>query len=272
MARVLALSSHVAFGSVGLAVIVPALQALGHEVVALPTVILSNHPGYACFSGDKVAPATLERIIDALDANGWLAGIGGVLTGYLPTPGHVRAAEAAVRRIRAANASLLFVCDPVFGDDPGGLYLEEAAAAAVRERLLPLCDVATPNRFELEWLSGKPAASVEEAAAAARTLGVPSVLATSIPAGKERLATLLVGASEARACFVARREAAPHGTGDLLAGLYLGHALNGASPDACLGRAAAAVEASIAASSGRAELSLAGVAWARAEPLPTRAI
>jgi pyridoxine kinase len=272
MARVLALSSHVAFGSVGLAVIVPALQALGHEVVALPTVVLSNHPGYARFSGEHIAPAALERMIDSLDANGWLAGIDGVLTGYLPTPRHVRVAEAAVRRIREANASLLFVCDPVFGDDPGGLYLEEAAAAAIRERLLPLCDVATPNRFELAWLSGKPVTSVEEAAAAARALGVPTVLATSIPEGEKRLATLLVGASEARACFVPRREVAPHGTGDLLAALYLGHALNGANSDACLARAAAAVEASIAASSSRDELSLAGAVWARAEPLPTRAV
>ena len=72
MPRVLVLSSHVAFGSVGLAAIVPALQALGHEVVALPTIVLSNHPGYACFSGEQIAPATLEQIVDALEANGWL--------------------------------------------------------------------------------------------------------------------------------------------------------------------------------------------------------
>ena len=34
MARILALSSHVAYGSVGLAAIVPALQWLGHDVMA----------------------------------------------------------------------------------------------------------------------------------------------------------------------------------------------------------------------------------------------
>ena len=70
MARVFALSSHVAFGSVGLAAIVPALQSLGHEAVAVPTVVLSNHPGYGAFSGDQIAPATLDQIVDALDANG----------------------------------------------------------------------------------------------------------------------------------------------------------------------------------------------------------
>ena len=53
MARVLALSSYVAFGSVGLAAIVPALHWLGHEVIALPTVVLSNHPGYPRFAGES---------------------------------------------------------------------------------------------------------------------------------------------------------------------------------------------------------------------------
>ena len=54
MARVLALSSYVAFGSVGLAATVPALHWLGHEVIALPTVVLSNHPGYPRFAGESI--------------------------------------------------------------------------------------------------------------------------------------------------------------------------------------------------------------------------
>ena len=42
MARILAISSHVVRGHVGLAASVPALQWLGHEVWALPTVILAS--------------------------------------------------------------------------------------------------------------------------------------------------------------------------------------------------------------------------------------
>jgi pyridoxine kinase len=45
MAKVLAISSHVVRGHVGLAATVPALQYLGHEVWALPTVLLSSRPG-----------------------------------------------------------------------------------------------------------------------------------------------------------------------------------------------------------------------------------
>jgi pyridoxine kinase len=176
--------------------------------------------------------------------------------------------------VRAANAAALLVCDPVLGDAPGGLYIDKAAAAAIGEHLLPLCDLATPNAFELAWLSGEPVETLAEAVAAARVLGVPAVLATSIPASGDRMATLIAGEKGTQACFVPRREMAPHGTGDLLAALYLGHALSGAEPGACLSRAVAGVEASIAGSAGRDELSLAaaGAIWTRAAGLPTVAI
>jgi len=210
---------------------------------------------------ESLAPRA-ERVLAAVDA---------VLTGYLPSRAHVDIAQAACERVRAANAGALLVCDPVLGDAPGGLYIDEAAATAIGHGLMPLCDLATPNAFELAWLSRLPVESVDDALTAARALGVAAVLATSVPATGERLATVLVGEYGAQACFVPRRPTAPHGTGDLLAALYLGHVLNGVAPDASLARAVAAVEASIAASTGRDELSLAaaGAIWTQAAGLPT---
>jgi pyridoxine kinase len=274
MARVLAISSHVAYGSVGLVSITAGLRALGHEVVALPTVILSNHPGYRGFSGMEVAADTLVQMLDSLAANGWLGGIDAVLTGYLPTPGHVAVARTAVERVRKSNARAIFVCDPVFGDDPDGVYLDTATATAIRADLIPVCDIATPNRFELSWLSGAIVASVAEAAAAARILEAPQVLTTSLPADDDRIANLLAAKDAAHACLVARREQVPHGTGDLMAALYMGYLLNGEDARSSLGRAAAAVEASILASDSADELSLAaaGPTWRHAEALPTTAI
>src|SRR5690606_40517447 len=90
MARILALSSQVARGHVGLSAIVPALQRLGHEVWPLPTILLSNHPGHAHAAGIHVEPAVLEEMIDALERNGWLGEIEAVITGYLPTAEHVQ--------------------------------------------------------------------------------------------------------------------------------------------------------------------------------------
>ena len=267
MARVLALSSHVAFGSVGLAVIVPALHALGHEAIAVPTVVLSNHPGYGPFAGERIAPAIIQEMVDALGANDWLSGVDAVLTGYLPTAGHVASAAGAVDRVRAANQDALVLCDPVCGDDPGGLYLDASVSAAIAELLLPAASIATPNRFEASWLSGMPIATPKEAVEAARALSIPAALVTSVPASGDRLATVRVDEDGAHACFVPRRGLVPRGTGDLLAALYLGHVLNGLGPAEALGRSVAGVEAAIAAS-GPQELVLAGAAWAAAAPLP----
>jgi pyridoxine kinase len=271
MARVLALSSQVAFGSVGLAVIVPALHALGHEVIALPTVVLSNHPGYPHVAGDPLLPGQIGAMVDTLEANGWLAETAAVITGYLPSPAHVGEARSGVERVRRANRNALFLCDPVFGDDAtDGLYLPEQTASAIRDTLLPLADLATPNRFELAWLTGLAVADAHGACQAARHLAIPAVLATSIPASDGRLANVLTTGAEAIACFVPRKRSAPHGTGDLLAALYLGRLLNGQAPAAALGAAVAGVEASLAAAAGRDELPLAaaGALWADVRPLP----
>ncbi len=59
-------------------------------------------------------------------------------------------------RRRAAGPAVL--CDPVIGDH-GGLYVPEAVATAIRDRLMPLATLATPNRFELAWLTGTEPAS-----------------------------------------------------------------------------------------------------------------
>ena len=271
MARVLAISSYVAFGSVGLAATVPALQWLGHEVIALPTVVLSNHPGYPRFAGEAIPAAQTGAMLEAMEANGWLAETSAVMTGYLPSPAHVGEARAAVNRVRRANPDAIYLCDPVFGDEPEGLYLAEEIASAIRDELLPLADVATPNCFELAWLAGLPVGDPPEARQAAAGLGVPSVLATSIPASDNRLANVLVQNNAAVACYVRRRQSAPHGTGDLLAAMYLGRRLRGEAPADALSAAAAAVDASVAASGRRNELPLAAMdaLWAGARALPT---
>ena len=58
-----------------------------------------------------------------------------------------------------------------------------ATIAAVRETLLPLADIATPNRYELEILAGRRLADNDALAAAARGLGPGEVVVTSAFAG-----------------------------------------------------------------------------------------
>lgn len=119
MGRVLAISSQVAHGHVGLSAIVPALHALGHETIALPTVLLSHHPGHGGAVGEQVAPALLRRMIDALGEKGWLAQADAVMTGYLPSVDHVAFAVAAIERVKALKHGVRVLVDPVLGTHRG---------------------------------------------------------------------------------------------------------------------------------------------------------
>lgn len=270
MATVIALSSLVARGSVGLRVTVPALQQLGHEVIALPTILLSSHLGHAGVAGAGVAAETLDAMIEALDANGWLDRADAVLTGYLPSADHVAVAAALTARMRRDRPDIPLFCDPVLGDAPNGLYVPESVAEAVRDLLIPLATYLKPNGFELGYLTGRVIASVDDAAAAAQALGVPHVLASSIPAGAGRLANVLATGGRAMACTVALAPDAPHGTGDLLTALMAGRVVGAAplTPEDAAARALAGVASAIAASRSRDELTLSpATPWHTAEPL-----
>ena len=127
----------------------------------MPTVLLSNHPARWPLPRRAHLARQLGQI-GCLDANGWLEPRA-VLTGDLPATEHVTAAKAALARVRAENPAGLYLCDPVFGDEPDGLYLDEATADAIGQHLIPLCDVATPNLFELEWLADVEASDLDSA-------------------------------------------------------------------------------------------------------------
>ena len=79
-----------------------------------------------------------------------------MLTGYFGDAGQVAAGRPADRRRQGGQpggASISAI--PIIGDT-GSLFQPEAVAAAIRDRLLPLADIATPNRFECR-LAGQPA-------------------------------------------------------------------------------------------------------------------
>jgi pyridoxine kinase len=259
----------VAHGSVGLAAICPALARLGHECIALPTILLSSHPGRPPFAGRIVEPETLRHMLEALDAGGQLDDVEAVLTGYMPSPAHAALAQDAVTRIRTRPAGALIVVDPIIGDDPKGLYVDRTVASAIRDQLLPVADIATPNTFELAWLSGVAVDSVASAIAAAARLAVPATLATSVPVPPHRLANVLVEPDGAHAVSVPRLEDAPHGTGDLLSALLVAARLEGRSNAEAMALAAAGVAAAVAASQGCDDLRLVASqqAWANAAPI-----
>lgn len=283
MLRILAISSQVACGHVGLSAIVPAVQALGAQIMALPSVILSNHPGHAYVAGERISPQMLEKMFAALDANGWLASLDRVLTGYLPSADHVSFAAGAIARVKAQSPDAEILCDPVIGDETEGVYIDIEAACAIRDRLLPMADTILPNAFELGWLTG---AAIENEAAVLgakqmldrQTRGDIAVLATSVPIGAHGLMANVfcprngactspyTNAGGASSCRFTVYPHVPKGTGDFFSGL-----IAAAAP---FELATAQTAALAAASIAKPHLAIAehGREWVGARPFSTSPI
>ncbi|HWE21524.1 MAG TPA: PfkB family carbohydrate kinase [Hyphomicrobiaceae bacterium] len=259
MTTVLAISSHVARGHVGLAATVPALQRLGHEVWALPTVLLASRPGLGSLARHDLPSPDLAAMLGALEADGCFGDLGAVLTGYFPSPAAVTVAADAVRRIKQAVPNIPVLVDPILGDS-GRLYVAEATAAAIRDALLPLATIATPNLFELQWLAGVAEDGGADVAAIARRLGPRTVVVTSAAETRDGVATLAVSGTVVVERTLPRRRAIPNGAGDLFASLLLGHLLS--HPDTsqdwvpALDAGLADLDRVLAASAGRDVLAL----------------
>ena len=265
MSHILVMSSWTSVGHVGLSAAVPVLQALGHTVTQLPTVILSNHPGWPRTAGGPVAPKQLASMIDALDANGWLADHDAVLTGYFPTPEHVAVACDLIARLRRLRSRTKIVVDPILGDDPKGLYIEAATAEALCDRLVPVADVLTPNRFELGWLTGLPVETLEECRASAIAFAdAPrerAVFVTSPPVSLGSTGVLAITPDGNRLFQVPLLADVPHGTGDVFSALVA----SGVDVGGALGHLQALIEASV----GSAHLEIVGAVdrWRDAAPV-----
>lgn len=258
---VVTISSQVAYGHVGNSATVPALQSLGFEVLAIPTVLLAHHPGHGPAKGRMLPAAEISDLVQGIAGIGALGRACAVLTGYLGLPETAAVAADAVRQVRAAQDRALYLCDPVIGDN-GRVYVRDGVEEAIRTQLLPLADVVTPNHFELERLAGCSVRTLEQAVGAARSLlalGPTTVVVTTLQhqgSTPQQVDCLAVTAGQVWLVGTPRLERVQNGAGDLLAALLLGHlALQKPLPEA-LGLAVSAVHAVLAASTGEPEMRL----------------
>jgi pyridoxine kinase len=237
------------------------LQALGYEVLAIPTVLLAHHPGHGAPKGRALPGAEVAALLEGLDDVGALAKASGLLSGYLGLPESAAVAADAVARLRRHKPQALYLCDPVIGDN-GRAYVREGVEQGIRELLLPLADVVTPNHFELERLSGLSVTTLAQAIHAARSLlvrGPKTVVVTSLSHDEGETSQVETMAVTANAVWVAatpRLDKVPNGGGDLLAALLLGHLAMGTPLADALARAVSAVNVVMTASAGQPELRL----------------
>ncbi len=265
--HVLSIQSQVIDGHVGNGAAQLALQRQGFEVWAVPTALLSHHPGHGRPAGRTLAAAEIDAFVASMARRGRLAHAAAILSGWLGSAGNARAAMDAAAKVKAANPAAPWLLDPVIGDEGAGVYVERELAEFLRAEAVAKADILTPNRFEAEWLAERKIATLADALAAAEALrrrGPSIVVITSLePEGLDpqdmdgaRLATLAVAPEGAWLASTPRLASAPHGAGDLFAALFLARRLKGRGVKKALAFAVAATFGVLKASVGKNELEL----------------
>jgi hydroxymethylpyrimidine/phosphomethylpyrimidine kinase len=160
-----------------------------------------------------------------------------VKTGMLASPALVEAVATGLARHRFPH----YVCDPVMVATSGDRLLEPGAERLVRERLLPLAALVTPNLSEASLLVEDPVetlADMERAGRALIQMGAGAALVKGGHlAGDEVVDVLVTAEGTTHFCHERVRTRSTHGTGCTLsaavtAGLALGRPLRRAVADA----------------------------------------
>jgi pyridoxine kinase len=243
--NVISIQSQVAFGHVGNSAAVFPMQMHGIDVVAVPTTLLSNRPGYPTIRGRAVEAELLADLLLGIEERGAIDAAQMIVTGYLGSAGNATVVADFVARAKAKNSSLLYCCDPVIGDRDRGLFVHADIPPLVRDLLCPLADIVTPNHFEFEWLSGAKAATIDQLIKAARafmargTVVVTSAELADTPGGE--IESVAVERANAWRVRTPKLPINPNGTGDLFAALLAAARVGGSSTPDALSHAASAI-------------------------------
>jgi pyridoxine kinase len=248
---VISIQSQVAYGHVGNSAAVFPIQMHGIDVIAVPTTLLSNRPGYPTIRGRVLEAQLVAEILLGIEERGVLDTAQMILSGYLGSAEIAAVVADFVRRAKAQNPALTYACDPVLGDRDGGLFVQADIPPLMRDVLCPLADIITPNHFEFEWLCGTKAGTVDlviEAAQALMMNGPSAIVVTSAElADTPEDAIETIAIERSKACSRAWRvrtpklPISPSGTGDLFASLLVSARVRGSNIPDALGRAASAI-------------------------------
>ena len=244
---VISIQSQVAYGHVGNSAAVFPLQMHGIDVVAVPTTLLSNRPGYPTLRGRVLEAQLVADLLLGIEERGAVDTCQMILSGYLGSAEIAAVVADFVARARDRNPTIIYCCDPVLGDRDRGLFVQAEIPPLMRDLLCPLADIITPNHFEFEWLCGAKATTVEEVIDAGQALmvrGPSTVVITSTelsdtPDGE--IETLAVERSQSWRVRTPRLSINPSGTGDLFAALFAAARVQGADTKDALGHAASAI-------------------------------
>lgn len=253
-ARVLTVAGSDSSAGAGVQADLSTFAALGvFGTCAVTAVTVQDTVGVRAI--ERMAPRLVAAQIEAVLGD---IGADAVKTGMLGESRTVTVVSGVLTAARVWN----LVVDPVIHSTSGAELLDRSGVRALRERLLPLARVVTPNLSEASILAGLEAVDVPSAIEAARRLlrlGARSVVVTGGHLAGEPVDVLADRRGIRR--FVGRRvpwEA--HGTGCVFSAALAAHLARGASLDEAVTQAKRFVERrlrrAVALGAGRRHLDL----------------
>ena len=236
--RALSIAGSDSGGGAGIQADLKTFTALGvYGMTAITAVTVQNTLGVSGYQ--EVDPRIVADQITAVAAD---IGVDAAKTGMLASAEIVRAVAGAV----AESGIERLIVDPVFVSKHGDPLLRDEAVSAMREDLLPLASLVTPNLPETGGLLGREVSGRDQMEAAARDLldlGPSAVLVKGGHLEGSAADDLYVDANGSVEWLHAERIATPHthGTGCTLSAAITAHLALGEEMEEAVRRAKAFV-------------------------------
>lgn len=266
MTTILSIQSSVAYGHVGNSAATFPLMRVGVETWPVLTVHFSNNTSYPSKKGPLLRPEDVHDVVEGLDDLGVLGRVDAVLTGYQGAPAMGAEILRVVDLVKQRSPQAVYCCDPVMGDVGRGMYVLPGIPEFLRDRVVAAADVMTPNHYELNFLTGRDARTLDEIVAAAHALraaGPRTVLVTSAVVEGEDPDTVTMIAVDAGGAWKVTTPLLGRtftGSGDLTASMFLAALLETGSLEVAVGRTADIVYSVLAVTSALDQRELALVA------------
>ena len=125
--KIISIQSRLVFGHVGSNIAEMAISLHGLDIVSLPTVLFSTHTGFTPVYGASISKNLFDDLIIGIEAIDIIKDSFGIISGYIANPEIVKSSSSFISKTRKAYPEMLYICDPVMGDN-GGLYVPEEVA------------------------------------------------------------------------------------------------------------------------------------------------
>lgn len=221
---ILSIQSHVVYGYVGNKAATYPLQSLEFDVWPVNTVQFSSHTGYENWCGEVSSREHISKLINAIEVLGLVSKCRAILSGYMGSEEICLEVIETVKKFKAKNDKILYLCDPVIGNKY--CYVKPEVLNFFKTNLT--ADIVTPNQFEAEILSGikiKDIKSIKAVADYFHNLGVLVVVITGIEKIQDFEFSIFVSDRFNQNIIAVKKHKSfipINGTGDLFSAIFLG--------------------------------------------------